>query len=56
MSVTGNGRRVLVLNGPNLGRLGKREPAIYGSATHADLAELCVKTGSEQRVHGVRHG
>jgi len=38
---------VLVLNGPNLGRLGSREPEVYGSATHADLAELCTKTGSE---------
>jgi 3-dehydroquinate dehydratase II len=33
--------RVLVLNGPNLGRLGTREPDIYGTATHADLAEAC---------------
>jgi len=38
---------VLVLNGPNLGRLGTREPAVYGSTTHADLMELCVATGKE---------
>lgn len=38
---------VLVLGGPNLGRLGTREPAVYGSTTHADLTELCVRTGAE---------
>ncbi len=39
--------KALVLNGPNLGRLGAREPEIYGDATYADLIELCEKSGRE---------
>jgi 3-dehydroquinate dehydratase-2 len=38
---------VLVLNGPNLGRLGRRDPTVYGTATHDELAALCVRAGSE---------
>ena len=39
--------KVLVLNGPNLGRLGRRQPEIYGHTTHAELADQCVAWGRE---------
>ncbi len=38
-------RRVLVLNGVNLGRLGQRQPEVYGATTHAQLADHLVETG-----------
>jgi len=38
---------VLVLNGPNLGRLGTREPDVYGSTTYTDLVGLCESAGRE---------
>jgi len=37
----------LVLNGPNLRRLGRRQPEIYGSATYDDLVALCVEWGAD---------
>jgi 3-dehydroquinate dehydratase-2 len=39
--------KVWVLNGPNLGRLGRRQPEIYGSTTHAELADRCVQWGRD---------
>ena len=39
--------KVLVLNGPNLGRLGRREPEIYGHTSYNELVELCVDWGRE---------
>ena len=41
--------RILLLNGPNLGRLGARQPEIYGSTTLAEVV-------SAARVHAERRG
>lgn len=38
---------VYVLNGPNLNRLGTREPDIYGSLTLEQIANACVSLSSE---------
>lgn len=38
---------VRVFNGPNLGRLGVREPDIYGSATYDDLVARCQEVAAE---------
>jgi 3-dehydroquinate dehydratase-2 len=40
-------RKVLVLNGPNLGRLGSREPDVYGSTSYTGLVKACGELGAE---------
>jgi 3-dehydroquinate dehydratase II len=44
-------RQVLVLNGPNLGRLGSREPEVYGSANFEELAQECREAGRKLDLH-----
>ena len=39
--------KVLILNGPNLSRLGSREPDVYGSASYTDLVSSCTSLAAE---------
>ncbi len=41
---------ILVLNGPNLGRLGTREPDVYGSGTLDDLRGVLQEDAGDDRI------
>jgi 3-dehydroquinate dehydratase II len=42
--------KILLLNGPNLNRLGKREPGIYGTKTLKDLEERMAALGAQADI------
>jgi 3-dehydroquinate dehydratase-2 len=42
---------IQVLNGANLGRLGTRQPEVYGTTTHAQLVELIEAAAAQLGLH-----
>ncbi len=42
--------KLLIMNGPNLNRIGKREPDIYGHETLEDVAENLTRIAEENHV------
>jgi 3-dehydroquinate dehydratase II len=41
---------IFIINGPNLNRLGKREPEIYGTTTLAEIETMCLEAAGERPI------
>jgi 3-dehydroquinate dehydratase-2 len=59
MSINGKKPKILVIHGPNLNMLGRREPAVYGSATlqeiNAQIEETAARFGMEAETFQSNH-
>ena len=45
--MSGTTPTVNVINGPNLGRLGRRQPEVYGNTTHDDLVAMIEREAAD---------
>ena len=43
-------KKILLLNGPNLNMLGKRDPKLYGDITLKDVEETCEKLAKQNGI------
>ena len=44
-------KKILIINGPNLNMLGKREPEVYGKTTLKELEKKCVNESKELNLN-----